>query len=264
MQPPSKSPSETSSAGCPLHGDAAGADNTGGGFERSVKRTKSKRRWWWRGLIVVLISAACLYWFRVPVLQSIASYLVVDEPAAAADYVLIQPYGDRRYDRAAELYHAGLARSILLVERYPNRLMRMGFQPSFVTLTRRALAERGVPANSITVIPGTARGDWDRTRLVRAWLEQQPAVRIVVLCDRFGGRKLRYIFDQILGAEYAGRVRLIALPERSYGESDWWKHREAIVDLFDSYVRLAHTRLSGEGNEEWREWDPKAYEKSLR
>jgi hypothetical protein len=212
----------------------------------------------------VLIVAAGLYGFRVPILQSIAGYLVVDEPFAKADYVLVQPYGDRRYDRAAELYRSGRATSILLVERRANRLERLGFEPSFETVTRRALAARAVPAYSITVVPGKAASDWQRARCLREWLEQQPAVRIVVLSDRLGGRKLRYIFDQILGAEYASRVSLIALPERSYGENDWWQHREAIVDLFDTYVRLAFTRLHGESKEEGREWDPKEYEESLR
>jgi hypothetical protein len=86
----------------------------------------------------------------------------------------------------------------------------------------------------------------------------------VVLCDRYGGRKLRYVFDQILGADYAGRVLLRCLPERTFNESNWWQKRIGAVDIFDTYVRLAFTRCVGEGSEEWREWDPKEYEKTLR
>jgi hypothetical protein len=104
----------------------------------------------------------------------------MEDPPTAADYVLVQPYGDGRYDRAAELYHDGLVHSVLLVERRPTRLQRMGLWPTFEALTRRALSARGVPVQAITVIPGPARTDWERARCLRALLEHLPAVRIVV------------------------------------------------------------------------------------
>lgn len=225
---------------------------------------KRKRRGWRYGLIGVIVLAACLYGFHAPILRSVAGYLAVEERFAAADYVLVQPYGDGRYDRAAALYREGLVRSVLLVERRPTRLERMGLLPTFETVTQQALTARGVPAEAIIVIPRPVRSDWERARCLRAWLEHQPAVSILVLSDRFGGRKLRYVFDQTLGPDYAARVRLLGLPDRHFDETNWWKKRIGAVDIFDTYVRLAFTRLVGEGSEEWREWDPKEYEKSLR
>jgi hypothetical protein len=195
-------------------------------------------------------------------LRGVASYLVIDQQGPA-DYVLVLN-GDGRYDRAASLYHSGSAAHILLVESRPKRLERIGIKPSHVTLSKHELAARGVPLDTITVIPGQALTDWDRARRVRNWLESEPAADVVILCDRFGGRRLRYIFDEILGTEYAGRVRVSAVPERRFGESDWWHHRPAIVYLFECYLRLAYDRLSGEDSEEWREWDPEKYDKNLR
>jgi hypothetical protein len=264
MESSSKRLTETSPGGDPPNEGTTHPEKTGSGFGRSVKRGKRKRRYWGRGLIVALVLGTCLYWFRAPILRSAAGYLVVDEPSAKADYILLLPGVDRRYDRAAQLYHAGSANSILLVDRCPKRLERMGFLPSFETVSQRELASRGVPANSITVIPGNTRTDWERARCLRDWLRQQPAVQILVFCDRFGGRKLRYILDKTLGAEYAGRVRLKGLPERSYDESDWWQHRAGTVQLFDAYLNLAYTRLCGEESEEWREWDPEEFKKTLR
>lgn len=258
-----KSNPDTPPDGLPPHGDVAGMQQTGHEIGRRTKDGKRKRRWWRRGMLIALVLGAGLFWFRVPILRSIAGFLVVDEPAPVADYVWILG-GDRRYDRAARLYHSGSATSILVVRGRPTRLQRMGFQSSSDTLTQRELASRGVPTTSITVIPSMARTDWDRARCLRDWMRQRPAVRVVVLCDRFGGRRLRRIFDQVLGEDDAGRVRLIGLPERSYDENDWWLHREAFVDVFGSYVSLAYTRLWGEEKEEWREWDPKEYEKTLR
>ncbi len=232
--------------------------------ERIAPSAKRRARRALRFALIALVLATCLYWFRVPILRGVAAYLVIDEPSPAADYILILAGADRRYDRAARLYHAGSASAILLMESRPGRLETMGFLPSFETLSQRELASRGVPAKSITVIPAKARTDWDRARSLRDWLRQQPDVRVLVFCDRFGGRKFRYIFDSVLGAEFAGRVGLLCLPERSYDENDWWQHREAIVDLFDAYVNLAYARLSGEDSEEWREWDPEEFKKTLR
>ncbi|HLJ91631.1 MAG TPA: hypothetical protein VKU02_00425 [Gemmataceae bacterium] len=181
-----------------------------------------------------------------------------------ADYVLILPDADRRYDWAARLYDAGTARGVLLVERYPLRLERLGYCMTFEMYSQRELAARGVPATAITVIPGQRRTDWDRARGLRDWLEQHPTVQILALCDRYGGRKLRYVLDSVLGAEVARRIRLMSLPERDYDESNWWQQRIAVVHIFDAYVNLAYTRLLGEETEEWREWDPDQFKKSLR
>jgi uncharacterized SAM-binding protein YcdF (DUF218 family) len=222
-----------------------------------------RRRRRWRGaLLALLILSTCLYAFRVPILRGVGSFLVIDEQGPA-DYVLILN-GDGRYDKAASLYHSGTARRILLVEKRPKRLERMGFKLSHVALSRRELAARGVPPDVITVLPGQARTDWDRARRLREWLKTQPIVDVLILCDRFGGRRLRYIFNEILGAEYAGRVRVSSLPERRFGENNWWHNRVATVYVFDSYLRLAYDRLSGEDSEEWREWDAEAFSKRLR
>jgi hypothetical protein len=191
-----------------------------------------------------------------------ASFLIIEEHGPA-DYVLILD-GDRRYDQAAKLYHSGSAPRILFLEGRPRRLERMGIEPSPLSLSERELAARGVPPDVITVIRGQALNDWDRARQLREWLERQPRVNVLMLCDRFGGRRLRYIFQQILGPEFAARVRIRALPDRQFGEDDWWHHRPATVYLFDSYLRLAYDRLCGEDREEWGEWDPEEYSKTLR
>jgi hypothetical protein len=224
---------------------------------------KPKRRWWRRGLLVALVLGVSLYWFRVPILRSVATYLVVDEPVETTDYLLILPGVDRRYDDAARRYHNGCASHILLLQRRPGRLERMGLQPTFEALSQRELAARGVPQDGITLIPVGVRNDWDRGRFLREWLQQQPDVRVAVLCDRFGGRRMRHIFDDTLGANCAAQVRLISLPDRLYDETNWWQHRVATVDLFASYIRFAYARLWGEPPEEGHEWDPDAYIRSL-
>src|SRR6266404_258532 len=157
MESPSKNLPATSSGGPPPSEAAIQTGTTGSGSGRSVKSGKRKRRFWGRWLLVILVLGTCLYGFRAPILRSVAGYLVVDEPSAKADYVLILPGVDRRYDRAAQMVHAGSVTSILLVEIRAKRLERMGFLPTFESMSQRELASRGVPASSITLIPGNTR-----------------------------------------------------------------------------------------------------------
>jgi hypothetical protein len=198
----------------------------------------------------------------VPILQGVGSYLVVDE-RAAADYVVLVGRSDGCYDQAANLYHSGSVAGILLLEHHPERLERMGFLPTFTTLTQRELTSQGVPPSGITMIPGDTRTDWDRARCLRDWLQGHPGHGLLILCERFDGRRFRYILDRVLGAEDAGHVHLLALPRQPYDERDWWRNRLGIAHVFDCYVRLAYVQLWGEDRSEWREWNPEDFKKRL-
>jgi hypothetical protein len=193
----------------------------------------------------------------------VGSYLVIDEPAAA-NYAVLVGRSDGCYEQAADLYRSGSVAGILVLEHRPERLERMGFLPTFTTLTRREFTARGIPLSAITVIPGEKRSNWDHARRLRDWLQRQPGHSLVILCERFDGRRLRYILDSVLGPEYAGRVQLLALPGNPYDERDWWRNRLGIAHVFDCYVRLAYVRLWGEDRVEWREWDPEDFKKRLR
>ena len=227
------------------------------------KRVGRRLRRWYAALLIGLVVASCLYLFRVPILRGVGSYLVVDEPAAADDVVLVGR-SDGCYELAAHLYRSGSVAGILLLEHRPERLERMGFLPTFTTLTRRELTAQGVPPSAITVLSGETHTDWDHARRLRDWLQRQPGHDLVILCERFDGRRLRYILDRVLGADYAGHVHLLALPQQPYDERDWWRNRLGIAHVFDCYVRLAYVRLWGEDRLEWHEWDPDDFKKRLR
>jgi hypothetical protein len=122
---PSNAP-ETSSNGPLLEGGAARTTSADRELESSRKSARRRWRQWYSGLLVALIAGSCLHWFRVPILQGVAGYLVVDDPAAA-DYAILLGRSDRCFDRAERLYHSSSIRGVLLLELRPDRLERMGF-----------------------------------------------------------------------------------------------------------------------------------------
>jgi hypothetical protein len=199
---------------------------------------------------------------RGPILRSVARFLVVPDRPAAADYVLVND-GDNRFDAAAQAYHAGLGRRILVIERRPGRLERLGILPTAGALARRELTARGVPEEAVTVLRTERGSTWDRARTLRAWLEGQPPIHLLVLCDRLGSRSLRHVFQNALPHEAFSRVGWRPLAREKYDETNWWRQKEGVHELFLAYLGYAAIVFRGEDRAEWIEWDPDEYENQL-
>jgi hypothetical protein len=220
-----------------------------------------RRGRWRRRLLAVGVACLILYLFRSYLLQSTARLLIVDEPAPEAACLLIL---DRDCSaRAVQLFRDSPALRILVIETKPSRLQRLGIRPGFDEETRRDLVARGLPAPALSIIPGQARNDWDRARCLRDWLRRQEPTSVTVLCHRFHSRKIRTVFDRVLGPELRGRVHVTGVAESEYDETNWWRHKKGILDWFAAYTRLAYVWVCGEATEEWREWNPDDYERTL-
>ena len=222
----------------------------------------SRRRRWGRRLLVAALVLACLYLCRARILRAVGGFLIVDEsPAGSALLVL---GGDRCGERAIDLYQSGAATEIVLLPWHPGRLEIMGIRAPFASALRLRLRERGLPEQAVTVIPGDVHTAWEGARCLRDWLEGHPDAELTAVCPQFSGRKLRHIFDAVLGPEAAGRVRLRGLRHRWYDETEWWQNKDGLKEVFNAYLGLGHVWFNGEGTEEWREWEPDQYEKTLR
>jgi hypothetical protein len=221
-------------------------------------------RWRRRALrgAVALAVLAGLYLFRAPLLRSAASALIVDQPREATTALLLLD-ADRGPERAAESYREGRAGHVLLIEDWPGRVEQMGVLPPHVDVLQRNLEAEGVPDEAITVLKGRAKNDWDRARLLGAWLAAHPGATVTVLCDRFGSRRLCRVFGVTLGAE-AARLRWWAQADRRFDENDWWRRKEGFLRAYSAGVGLGYVWLVGEDREEWRPWGPDQYEKNLR
>lgn len=222
-----------------------------------------RRRRWRRRLLIVLALAAGLYFGRAPILRQVGRFLTVEEPSPATYQVLLLG-GDRCVEQAVADYRDGAATAILMLSWHAGRLQQYGIRPKYADVVRQQLRADRVPADALTVIPGDVHSEWEVGRCLRAWLEQHPDAQVVALCHQFATRRYRHILDQTLGAEYAGRVRLRALRHRWYDETKWWRDKDGVKDVFNSYLALAYVYLHGEGTEEWREWSPEQYERTLR
>ena len=221
-----------------------------------------RRRRWLRRLLFVLILAGAAYFARQPLLRGLAGFLVVEDPVREADAVLLLD-GDRGPERAAELYHAGAVKRVLLLREPPRRLERFDALPNLTELYRAELERYGVPATAVEVLETEKRGDWNNARRLCDWLNEHPESQVIVQCARFASRRTRCLFERELGG-LSGQVRWRALADRRYDETDWYRHRAGAIDLFDSYLGWGHVKVYGDALGDRDEWDPDAYRNSLR
>jgi hypothetical protein len=221
------------------------------------------RRAWRRGVYVLLTGALLLSLalFRTPLLRGAAGLLIAGGQESASPWLVVMDSG-LDPDLVASLFREGAPPRVVLIEPAPDRLQALGILPPPTDLEKGALERRGVPPPSIDVLPGLARDDWDRARALRDWLQDRPGAHADVLCKRFGSRRMRIILGRVLGAA-AARVRVVALADRRYDETDWWQSKKGVDDCWHGFVGLTYVWLAGEGDKSGPAWDPDAYERAL-
>lgn len=216
------------------------------------------------GVAMILLAVlAGLVLCRRALLTAAAGLLAVDQPSDGCDFVLVES-GDRCYDLAAELIRENPARRILLLAVRPGRLQQFGVLPRPEEQARRTLEKLGVPASLIEVIPCLAGDSEYPSDRLGAWMVDHPEARVVVLCDRLGSRSRRLGLDSRLPPEQAARIAIHALPNARGDVHNWWHSRSGVKEFVTQALVLAYTAGRGEEPECRPEWDPIAYEQSLR
>ena len=223
----------------------------------------STRRKALRRLAILSVALGGLALLHPFVLRGLGALLTVDEDAAEATHILLAG-GDGRFDAAAALVRENGRRRVLIIRFRPSHLVRLGILPSHEVLCRRELAGRGVPDEVIESVPGEARNEWQAATLLDGWLAQRPEARVAVLCDRFKGRQERWVLDAALTDGRAAQVRVWGLPDRRFDETNWWKTRRGVKEVFVSLLGLTYTWTGGGREPQAPDWDPDDYERGLR
>jgi hypothetical protein len=222
----------------------------------------SRRRRWFRRLLCLTVLVGAAYLFRAPLLRGLADGLVVGEPAANPAGVLILNL--HALDVAGELSRSHPSCQLLVMDFPPSPVVSMGILPTRVEMFRDAIRRHGLPLDRLTALPSNSWTTWDTARGLGVWLNDHPDESVVVLCNRFDSRCLRYILDTILPAEAAGRVRVQAVADDQYDESNWWQSKKGKLAFFGSYLSLAHAWVHGDDAAERIPWNLDLYELKTR
>ena len=182
---------------------------------------------------VVLIAG---WMFHASLLRFVALGLIVDDRSGPAPAVLLLD-GDRQFDVAAELSHAGAA-TILVYRSPPDRLARMGIMPRGDETARRELLKRGVSDENLEILAGDSAS---RSRIAKAlgqWLADHPDQKVSVLCERFTSRTWTIVFQRAVAPPLANNIQIVPLRNRQFDETNWWRSKPGTMAFVNSCIRL--------------------------
>lgn len=199
------------------------------------------------GLLTVFGLLAALV--ALPLLPRI---LQVEDKVTKADYILPLAGEWHRFLKAAELYKAGLAPSVLLSnakDREPSRfnavLDDMGIEiPPRSQLRRRILVHLGVPPDALAEFGRGHISTAEEAEALRTFLGQRSVTekpRIILVTSPYHTRRAKMIFsDLVPDADF-----IVTAPPEGKLVARWWTDRtSAITSVLESF-KFAHYIVGG-------------------
>jgi uncharacterized SAM-binding protein YcdF (DUF218 family) len=195
-----------------------------------------------RLVLAALVLAAIAVVALVPALRLIGRALVVEDPLAKADAIVVVAGGTPdREEAAARLYRQGLAPEVLLSNQFtPERvrdLIALGARRfDYQGEARVALEKHGVPSPAIVALltPVTtteaelkAVGEAAR---VRGWH------RVILVTSPQHSRRVKLVWTREAPAGIEGLVRVV--PEDQFLDGDWWRKRRQAEAVLHEYLGL--------------------------
>lgn len=208
-------------------------------------------------VIGILVTAGLLFVFRTPLLRCLAALLVISESSPTATTMLILG-GDLRFDEAAQFCREQPHRNVLLEGSPRGRLVRLGILPDPVELGRKELTRRGIRGEQIDVVSWTDPEDSLVIELSR-WLQEHPQAQVIIVCDAFSSREIRWRFDRELPRLLARRLAVRPMPNRSFDQSTWWHSKPGIMLFVRSWLGLILPAIQSKESRTWRECNPELF-----
>lgn len=191
------------------------------------------RRWVRVAAVVALIAIVVLGVpaVRDPILRAAGRALVVDEPVAPADIIVIVPDGGGAGAlEAADLVQKGIAMRVAVFADPPSgedhEFIRRGlpYEDGAARQTRQ-LTMLGV--QNIVRIPKTDAGTEGEGQVLPAWCDQHQLRSIVVVVATDHSRRLRRVLDRAMKG-HATRVAIRASRYSQFDPDCWWETRNGM------------------------------------
>jgi hypothetical protein len=194
-------------------------------------------RWprWSTMLIVVALAAAAIL-FAVPsvsepVLRAAGWVLVVDEPVARADIIVIS--GDSSGAgalQAADLVHSGVATRVAVFTDPPSGedIEFIRRRLPYEDLAARQIRQLGwLGVTDIVQIPRNEAGSEGEGQVLAPWCDQQGVRSVVFVAARDHSRRIRRVLNRDMKG-HPTRISVQAERYSSFEPDRWWKTRTGI------------------------------------
>lgn len=189
------------------------------------------------------VGAAAILWFaRASILTAVATFLTVEDTLTLADVILMFPgEANVRPTRAAELYGAGLAPTIVLPRvQNPDR-ESLGVMPDITRIAAAAMQRLGVPRDAVVVLrtPGGSTSTRDDVRIFREYVERHDVRRVIAVTSMYHTRRAQRVLRRGLDG-LPVEIMMAPAPEHHFSEENWWRTERGMVVYFREYVKWVY------------------------
>jgi uncharacterized SAM-binding protein YcdF (DUF218 family) len=192
-----------------------------------------------RILLVVAAIAAVLAFFRVPILRRLGAALVVQDPVAPADAIVVLSGSiPDRILHAVDLYKAGLAPTVVLTREVElpglAELRDRGISiPERYELNRSIALQLGVPPEALVTVEQRAGSTIAEVAALLPELRRRNVRSILLVTSKTHTRRAAMIFHTLSGGDIA--VRVSPTPYDPFSPDDWWTRREITRRVLTEY-----------------------------
>jgi hypothetical protein len=218
---------------------------------RTLTSTPASRRTIWlrrarRSIAAALILAALagLAWAeRAPLLRRAADLWIVSDPLTPADVAVVLGGGlDVRPFVAAELYHKGLVKKVLVSQVADTRVTAIGVERGHTETNREVLLKLGVPADAIETFGSSNKNTKDEAFALLEWAQRHASRALMIPAGIFEARRVRWTFRH----EFAGQPIRIEVPSfdpPQYTRANWWTTEFGIIAFQNEILKFIYYRL---------------------
>jgi len=191
-------------------------------------------------IVVGLAGLACAA--RTPLLRGAADLWIVSDPVAPADIAVVLGGGvDIRPFAAAELYHKGLVKKVLVSRVGDGRSVEIGAQPGHTEVNRQVLLKLGVPADAIETFGSLNRNTKEEALALLEWTRRHGPRAVIIPVGSFEARRVRWIFRHEF-AEQPVRIEISAF-NSEYLRANWWKYDLGVLSFQNEILKFIYYRL---------------------
>jgi uncharacterized SAM-binding protein YcdF (DUF218 family) len=192
----------------------------------------------------IMVGLAGLAWAaRAPLLRGAADLWIGSDPLSPADVAVVLGGGlDVRPFAAAELYHKGLVKKVLVSQVTDGRAVAIGAQPGHTEVNRQVLLKLGVPADAIETFGSSNKNTKEEALAFHEWTQRHSVRTVIIPVGSFESRRVRWTFQH----EFAGqpvRIEISTFDSPQYVRANWWKDDLGILTFQNEILKFIYYRL---------------------
>jgi hypothetical protein len=204
----------------------------------------SRRPRWRAVLMVVAVAAAAIVAvpsIGKPVLRAAGRMLIVSEPVAPADIIVIAAdSGGAGALQAADFVHAGVATRVAVFTDPPSgedlEFIRRGLP--YEDLAARQIRQLGwLGVTDVVQIPRNEAGSEGESQILAPWCEQHEIRSAVLVVARDHSRRIRRVLNRDMKG-HPTRVMVQAERYSSFDPDRWWETRTGVRTEIIEFEKL--------------------------